>query len=119
MWSKKSSHAIDFDLGREVNINLAAHPAAIFYFKRIAAMNRSILISALLATLAFAACDKRTVVNVPETPSAPVAPVVVPGPAGPQGAPGNQGNEGSPGATGKPGESGTVIVMPPASAPAN
>lgn len=119
MWSEKSSLAIDFDLGREVKINLVAHPAAIFHFKRIAAMNRSILISALLATLALAACDKRTVVNVPATPSAPVAPVVVPGPSGPQGATGNQGNEGSPGATGKPGESSTVIVMPPASAPAN
>lgn len=79
-------------------------------------MNRSILISALLATLALAACDKRTVVNVPATPAAPV---VVPGPPGPQGATGSQGNEGSPGATGKPGESSTVIVMPPASAPAN
>ncbi|NMM14549.1 MAG: hypothetical protein HHJ17_13585 [Rhodoferax sp.] len=79
-------------------------------------MNRSILISALLATLALAACDKRTVVNVPATPAAPV---VVPGPQGPQGTTGSQGNEGSPGATGKPGESSTVIVMPPASAPAN
>ena len=82
-------------------------------------MNRSILISALLATLALAACDKRTVVNVPATPATPAAPVVVPGPPGPQGATGSQGNEGSPGVTGKPGESSTVIVMPPASAPAN
>jgi len=119
MQPKKSSLAIATDLGREVKINLVAHPAAIFYFKRIAAMNRSILISALLATLALAACDKRTVVNVPATPATPAAPVVVPGPPGPQGATGSQGNEGSPGVTGKPGESSTVIVMPPASAPAN
>lgn len=79
-------------------------------------MNRSILISALLATLVLAACDKRTVVNVP---AAPVAPVVVPGPPGPQGATGSQGNEGGQGATGKTGDSGAVIVLPPASAPAN
>ena len=39
-------------------------------------MNRSILISALLATLSLAACDRPTVVNVPATPAA------VPGPAG-------------------------------------
>jgi hypothetical protein len=76
-------------------------------------MNRSILISALLATLVLAACDKRTVVNVP------AAPVVVPGPPGPQGATGSQGSEGSQGATGKTGDSGAVIVLPPASAPAN
>lgn len=82
-------------------------------------MNRSLLISALLATLVLAACDKRTVVNVP---AAPVAPVVVPGPPGPQGATGSQGSEGSQGgqgATGKTGDSGAVIVLPPASAPAN
>lgn len=79
-------------------------------------MNRSILISALLATLVLAACDKPTVVNVP---AAPVAPVVVPGPPGPQGATGSQGSEGSQGATGKTGDSGAVIVLPPASAPAN
>jgi hypothetical protein len=76
-------------------------------------MNRSILISALLATLGLAACDKPTVINVPATP------VAVPGPAGPQGETGGQGNEGSKGETGKPGEGNTVIVTPPASAPAN
>lgn len=64
-------------------------------------MNRSMLFLSLLAALTLAACDKRTVVNVPATPAA------VPGPAGPQGA------------TGKPGEGTTVIVTPPASAPAN
>ena len=79
-------------------------------------MNRSILISALLATLSLAACDKPTVVNVP----APAAPVAVPGPAGPQGATGSQGEtgyQGSQGETGKTGGSTTVIVAP--SQPAN
>jgi hypothetical protein len=82
-------------------------------------MKHTMLISALLATLALAACDRPTVVNVPATP------VAVPGPAGPtgatgsQGATGTQGDEGSKGATGKTGDSTTVIVMPPASAPAN
>ncbi|MDO9164818.1 hypothetical protein [Rhodoferax sp.] len=82
-------------------------------------MKHTMLISALLATLALAACDRPTVVNVPATP------VAVPGPAGPtgatgsQGATGTQGDEGSKGATGKTGDSTTIIVMPPASAPAN
>ena len=82
-------------------------------------MKHTILISALLATLSLAACDRPTVVNVPATP------VAVPGPAGPtgatgsQGATGTQGDEGSKGATGKTGDSTTIIVMPPASAPAN
>jgi hypothetical protein len=77
-------------------------------------MNRSILILALLATLTLSACDRKpTVVTVPATP------VAVPGPAGPQGATGAQGSEGSQGATGKSGDGTTVIVMPPASAPAN
>ena len=76
-------------------------------------MNHSMLILALLATLGLGACDKPTVVTVPATP------VAVPGPAGPQGATGSQGNEGSTGATGKSGDGSTVIVMPPASAPAN
>lgn len=77
-------------------------------------MNRSTLILALLATLTLAACDRQpTVVNVPATP------VAVPGPAGPPGSTGAQGSEGGTGATGKSGEGTTVIVMPPASAPAN
>ncbi|MDO8447818.1 MAG: hypothetical protein Q7T10_03325 [Rhodoferax sp.] len=82
-------------------------------------MKHTMLISALLATLTLAACDRPTVVNVPATP------VAVPGPAGPtgatgsQGATGTQGDEGSKGATGKTGDSTTIIVMPPASAPAN
>jgi len=76
-------------------------------------MNRFMLISALLATLSLGACDRPTVVNVPATP------VAVPGPAGPTGATGSQGNDGSTGATGKSGDGTTVIVMPPASAPAN
>jgi len=76
-------------------------------------MNRLMLISALLATLSLGACDRPAVVNVPATP------VAVPGPAGPTGATGSQGNDGSTGATGKSGDGTTVIVMPPASAPAN
>ena len=68
-------------------------------------MNRSILISALLATLSLAACDRPTVVNVPATPAA------VPGPAGPPGATGDPGSKGE---TGKSGEGATVIVTPPA-----
>lgn len=97
-------------------------------------MNHSMLITALLAALSLAACDRPTVVNVPATP------VAVPGPAGPQGATGEQGNTGNTGytgntgatgstgytgatgntgATGKSGDGTTVIVMPPAaSAPA-
>jgi hypothetical protein len=77
-------------------------------------MNRSILISALLATLSLAACDRPTVVNVPAAPAA------VPGPAGPPGATGDQGskgatgNPGSKGETGKSGDGATVIVTPPA-----
>lgn len=76
-------------------------------------MNRSILLSALLATLSLAACDKPTTINVP------AAPVAVPGPAGPQGATGNQGatgsqgDVGSQGKTGASGDSTTVIVVPP------
>lgn len=76
-------------------------------------MNRMILISALLATLGLAACDRPTVVNAPATP------VAVPGPAGPQGDAGVQGGDGAKGETGKAGEGSTVIVTPAASAPAN
>lgn len=75
-------------------------------------MNRTMLISALLATLSLGACDRPTVVTTPS------APVIVPGPAGPQGPTGTQGSTGSPGDPGKPADT-TVIVMPPASAPAN
>lgn len=95
-------------------------------------MNTTLLISALLATVALAACDQPTVVNVPATP------VAVPGPAGPQGetgtqgatgyqgetgsqgATGYQGNEGIQGETGKSGDGTTVIVVPAeAAAPTN
>ena len=83
-------------------------------------MNRSMLIAALLAALALAACDRPVVVNTPP------APVAVPGPAGPPDATGNQGSPGAPGYDGSKGEPGvpgtrtTVIVMPPAaSAPTN
>ena len=77
-------------------------------------MNRLILISAMLATLSLAACDRPTVVNTPAAPAA------VPGPAGPPGATGDQGskgatgNTGNKGETGKSGEGATVIVTPPA-----
>lgn len=83
-------------------------------------MKSTLLISALLATLSLAACDRPTVVNVPATP------VAVPGPAGPQGetgsqgATGYQGNEGIQGETGQTGDATTVIVVPAdAAAPAN
>lgn len=81
-------------------------------------MNRSILISAMLATLTLAACDKPTVVTVPASP------VAVPGPAGPQGETGSQGSTGYQGdtgeqgatgyqgKTGETGDSSTVIVVP-------
>ena len=91
-------------------------------------MKTTILISALLATLSLGACDRPAVVTVPATPVVvPATPVVVPvpGPAGPTGATGdtgaagNQGNDGNTGATGKSGSGTTVIVTPPASAPAN
>ena len=59
-------------------------------------MNRSIMISALVAALSLAACDQGpTVVNVP-----------VPGPAGPTGATGSEGAQGSQGDTGAKGTSG-------------
>jgi Collagen triple helix repeat (20 copies) len=79
-------------------------------------MNRSIIISALIAALSLTACDQKpTVVNVPAGP---------PGPAGAKGAPGvegvqgSQGDAGTKGETGKTGDSTTVIVTPPAE-PAN
>lgn len=84
-------------------------------------MNHTLLISAVIATLSLVACERDTVVTPPAT-------VVVPGPAGPTGATGDQGATGSQGATGTPGDQGapgktgdgsTIIVMPPASAPAN
>ena len=95
-------------------------------------MKHSMLLSALLATVVLAACEKPTVVNVPSPTPAPVAvpvpvpvPVAVPGPAGPQGATGSPGATGTPGAdgmkgdTGKPGDRTTVIVTPPAPPPRN
>ncbi len=88
-------------------------------------MKSTMLIFALLTTLGLAACDRPAVITVPATP------VAVPGPAGPTGATGatgntgatgsvgNQGDNGDTGATGKTGAGTTVVVMPPASAPAN
>ncbi len=77
-------------------------------------MKHTMLISALLATLALAACEKPTVVNVPATPVA--VPVPVPGPAGATGATGSTGATGGTGATGSSGTGTTVIVTPPAPA---
>ena len=73
-------------------------------------MNRSILISALLAAMSLTACEKPTVVNVPAT-STTAVPVPVPGPAGPQGATGEPGKPGSSTST-------VIVVDPSASAPA-
>jgi hypothetical protein len=77
------------------------------------------------AALSLVACDRPAVVTVPATP------VAVPGPAGPTGATGatgdtgNTGSSGGTGATGATGDAGktgsgtTIVVTPPASAPAN
>ena len=77
------------------------------------------LAAVLLTLLGLVACEKQpVVVNDP-------VPVAVPGPAGPQGVAGNDGSQGATGTTGAPGVAGTsgegttVIVVPPASAPAN
>ena len=79
---------------------------AIYFFKGLT-MNRTLLGSLMLATLALAACDRNpTVVNVP-------VPVAVPGPAGATGATGATGD------TGKAGSGTTVIVTPPAPAASN
>lgn len=82
-------------------------------------MNNSMLILALLGALGLSACDRPTVVNVPTTPVAVPGPADPAGPSGTTGATGAQGSEGSQGAAGKTGEGTTVIVTPPASAPAN
>lgn len=79
-------------------------------------MNHTLLISALLATLSLAACDKPTVVNVPPAAPGPAGPQ---GETGSQGATGYQGETGSQGETGKTGDGTTVIVVPEAAAPAN
>lgn len=97
-------------------------------------MNKSLLALALVAVVGLAACDRPAVVAVPASP------VVVPGPAGPAGpagatgatgstgstgytgATGSTGSAGDTGATGAAGKSGvgtTIVVVPPASAPAN
>jgi Collagen triple helix repeat (20 copies) len=85
-------------------------------------MNRSLIISAIIAAISITACDQQpTVVNVPAGP---------PGPAGAKGAPGVEGVQGSQGETGAQGNTGnkgetggdstTVIVTPPApEVPAN
>ena len=93
-------------------------------------MNRSLLISALLATLALAACD----VNVPATAPGPAGPqgeagspgatgsqgeTGYQGTEGAQGATGSQGTEGAQGETGQSGDGTTVIVVPVEPAPAN
>ena len=71
-------------------------------------MKHSLIISAVLATLVLAACDR------------PAAVVTVPGPAvvvpGPAGATGATGDTGATGSTGSSGTGTTVIVTPPAPA---
>jgi hypothetical protein len=88
-------------------------------------MKYTLPLFAVVAALSLAACDRPAVVTVPATP------VAVPGPAGPTGATGatgftgNTGSSGGTGATGDTGKTGktgdgtTIIVAPPASAPAN
>ena len=82
-------------------------------------MKHTLLALSLLLTLGISACDRPAVVAVPSTP------VVVPGPAGPSGATGatgatgGQGSMGSQGVPGAEGKGTTIIVTPPASAPAN
>ncbi len=78
-------------------------------------MNYLLPLSALLAALSLAACEKATVVNVPP----PVS--TVPGPAGPTGATGSTGStgmEGVKGDTGKAGGGTTVVIVPPAASSA-
>ena len=77
------------------------------------------LAAVLLTLLGLVACEKQpVVVNVR-------VPVAVPVPAGPQGVAGYDVSHGATGTTGAPGVAGTsgegttVIVVPPASAPAN
>lgn len=70
------------------------------------------LMAALLGALALTACDRPNVVNVPPAP----APAAIPGPAG---APGATGATGAQGSTGDSGSGTSVIIMPPASAPAS
>ena len=85
-------------------------------------MKNLTLTFAVIAVLALSACDKPTVVNVPEerdeTVVVPV-PVPVPGPAGEKGEPGEAGKPGDEGVKGEPGESGdtTIIIPPPETTP--
>ena len=85
-------------------------------------MNKSLLVLALVTVVGLSACDRPSVVAVPGSPAVvtvPASPVVVPGPAGPAGPTGSTGSTGATGATGQPGDGTTIIVTPPASAPAN
>jgi hypothetical protein len=71
-----------------------------FSASRGLAMNRSILMIALVTALGLSACDREpTVVTVP-------VPAVEPGPPGPQGAPGATGTAGQAGETGQTGDTG-------------
>jgi hypothetical protein len=85
-------------------------------------MNRSLIISAIIAAISITACDQQpTVVNVPAGPPVPAGAKGAPGVEGVQGSQGEtgaQGNTGNKGETG--GDSTTVIVTPPApEVPAN
>lgn len=86
-------------------------------------MNKSILMTTLVAALLLSACDKTpVVVNVPPEPvvtPGPAGPVGEPGMEGEKGATGNPGMTGNEGAPGEPGVAGdtTVIITPPAETP--
>ncbi|APW43818.1 hypothetical protein [Rhodoferax saidenbachensis] len=72
----------------------------------------SLALFAALTLAGLAACDR-----TPAVVAAPANPVIVQSPVpGPAGA---QGETGKTGATGTPGENAAVIIMAPASAPAN
>jgi hypothetical protein len=87
-------------------------------------MNHSLPLLAVVAALSLVACDRTPVVAVP-------GPAGATGATGATGNTGNTGNTGSSGGTGATGETGatgstgktgdgtTIIVTPPASAPAN
>ncbi len=73
-------------------------------------MKNYLFVTALLATLTLAACDRQpTVVNVPSTPG----PAGATGATGATGSTGSTGSTGDTGATGKSGSGTTIIVTPP------
>jgi hypothetical protein len=82
------------------------HNAPIFLFNEGFPMKYSILLLALVGSIALTACERpASQVVVPVAVPVPV-PVAVPGPAGPTGATGSSGATGSTGATGASAEAG-------------